>query len=634
MTVGWIDPEVNQSRPAAAAVTPMGREQEAISEELRVVEHGSAAQRREALEKLAAREGTDTESAAFLSCGGTLTLLSRRRSCPAADVELYDLALTKLSTEKDLRAAARGDEASYDAMLEGRGRLLTFLFSTVFAIVTVGLLVFAFFFLTTSGSLEGKGGRKHALPGLTAFFFFGVFTLALSLLVSYSMNALYKVYELRFTNQLSTHDKEVASLLEDGTLRLLSVEWLKTTTLEVMPRSQELPPEAFVPPKQAKELYRSKSRSVGVLSYRWLRPEHPDPCGQRLATLKAFLNSTSFSNLPALFWDFASLPQKGVSTDGKLLERTDEEAARFKRGLSVMGNLYASLECTAVLQLRAVPTPPAERREHLPGGAREFNLLPYERSGWCNFEQGAASLVVGHMAALRRIASAIQIFREALHEGFHQMLGILMFFLLCCGGFCATLCRERDQSKVSDSQRAKRAKQQEDRARLFYRYVLRDAAPVKPEQRRAEARQLLKELGANKVTASRHYFAPKLVEISNAAEPQIVDTTRPPSILELRRTVEGAVFAGKGDHLMVVQMLDDFDKLMSGKLTKEKAAKRYKWVRKARERVESAFVEPTVGRALRREKTRHIKSTRHLAQPPVDPVRDAAAPASSVAVVD
>lgn len=69
-----------------------------------------------------------------------------------------------------------------------------------------------------------------------------------------------------FIKRTRRHDAQVAELLGDGTCRLLSIEWLKSTPLKVLPRSQELPAEAFVPAELAKELYLSKRRRVAVLS--------------------------------------------------------------------------------------------------------------------------------------------------------------------------------------------------------------------------------------------------------------------------------------------------------------------------------------------------------------------------------
>ena len=54
---------------------------------------------------------------------------------------------------------------------------------------------------------------------------------------------------------------------------------------------------------------------------------------------------------------------------------------------------------------------------------------------------------------------------------------------------------------------------------------------------------------------------------------------------------------------------------MSGRLTKEKAAKRYKWVRKVKANAETMLVDPVVSRVLKREKTRHHKSMKHLVAP-------------------
>jgi hypothetical protein len=67
---------------------------------------------------------------------------------------------------------------------------------------------------------------------------------------------------------------------------------------------------------------------VCVLFSCWLSPTAPDPSGDRLAVLRRALRDNP--HIQAVFWDWPSLYQ---------LPRTDEQAAVFKRGLEMMGDL-------------------------------------------------------------------------------------------------------------------------------------------------------------------------------------------------------------------------------------------------------------------------------------------------------
>lgn len=142
------------------------------------------------------------------------------------------------------------------------------------------------------------------------------------------------------------------------------------------------------------------------------------------------------------------------------------------------------------------------------------------------------------------------------------------------------------------------------RSKLFYQYVVRDEVPPTSSQRQERVIKFLKELTGNRVLASKHYFAPKLVEISDPRSPDVIEITSPPEMSELRGRIMNAKFTGKGDHEKVIEMLDDFDKLMRGDLTKEKADKRYGCIRRTRAKAAAVVIEPTVGRMLKREKTR------------------------------
>ena len=198
------------------------------------------------------------------------------------------------------------------------------------------------------------------------------------------------------------------------------------TTRRRMMRMQDLiraHPDALLPPERAHSLYkrvrmrRSALERIYVLSYAWRTPLHPDPDGHTLENVLRFLDhahdamaaqltspreghdeggSDGDAPLPpepelpeaALFWDFCSLPQKGLDAE----PRSEEELHIFRRALGVMGNLYGSLWATTVLRSRSVPPRPR-------GFVGEYNDMPYDRRGWPSFERFAAELAVAHRLA-------------------------------------------------------------------------------------------------------------------------------------------------------------------------------------------------------------------------------------------
>ena len=325
-----------------------------------------------ALRELGGARGTNDESDAFIAANGPRILLEHLRTCVPEDYDLIASALTNLASEPSLRQAARGDEADHDLRLANTFRIFTAVLTTIFALIFSGLVLFIIgFFLGNDEFMDDDGGNKHSKQGLSFFGWCFLLLFLLCVVGAYPVYGLFYLYESRFRSRLAQHDKQVEGFLENGTIRLLDVEWLRTTPLRTLVRCQDLPEVAFITPAAAKDLYRRRTREVGVLSYRWLRPEHPDPCGQRLAAMQALLRRTGLP-IKALFWDFASLPQKGVSADGQILNRTPEEQERFGAGIMAMGSLYASLESTCVLQMKSVPPQPPEY--DATKGA--FNMLP------------------------------------------------------------------------------------------------------------------------------------------------------------------------------------------------------------------------------------------------------------------
>jgi len=166
---------------------------------------------------------------------------------------------------------------------------------------------------------------------------------------------------------------DLPSRLADGTIRLISVTWLLRQAPDfIMPRRQELPEEAFVSSSMALSMLRKGL--VGALSYRWLTADHPDPKQFHLKAVLEYLRQRGNGQIMilALFWDFASLPQK---------PRTDEEATVFAAALKVMAHLYAH-SSTLVIQ-----------HARLPAGFPS-ELPTYETSGWCTFESACSQLAI------------------------------------------------------------------------------------------------------------------------------------------------------------------------------------------------------------------------------------------------
>ncbi|EOD07068.1 hypothetical protein EMIHUDRAFT_198334 [Emiliania huxleyi CCMP1516] len=223
---------------------------------------------------------------------------------------------------------------------------------------------------------------------------------------------------------LGPHDQRVHASLLSRDVLLLRCSWLRSR-----------------PPGYA--------RSACALTYGWLTPHHPDPHGENLQHVVAFLNSPTGHDFVALFWDQASLKDAA----GK---RTAEEAKIFAASLAVMAGLYASPRCVTVLRLTNIPEPPewGKRSVCLIGlkngieeqailatlgsfgqietcelhtapaivrfatreaavaavaaGAEQlckgigmlYNTQPYERRGWCHAESNFAKIILGTRSEL------------------------------------------------------------------------------------------------------------------------------------------------------------------------------------------------------------------------------------------
>ena len=82
-----------------------------------------------------------------------------------------------------------------------------------------------------------------------------------------------------------------------------------------------------------------------------------------------------------------SLPQKKGN-----LPRSEAEAEVFKRGLTVMGLFYASINGVTVLQRKDIVLPPG-------AVGANYNTRPYSDRGWPIFEEGVAKVVAAHLEA-------------------------------------------------------------------------------------------------------------------------------------------------------------------------------------------------------------------------------------------
>jgi hypothetical protein len=74
-----------------------------------------------------------------------------------------------------------------------------------------------------------------------------------------------------------------------------------------LPRCQDMPPEAFLSPERAADLYARGRRGVYVPSWCWRMPDMPDPDGRTLDKMRSYLNGKDGEY--GLFVDVACLPQ-------------------------------------------------------------------------------------------------------------------------------------------------------------------------------------------------------------------------------------------------------------------------------------------------------------------------------------
>lgn len=123
------------------------------------------------------------------------------------------------------------------------------------------------------------------------------------------------------------------TLLENGTIRLVYVDWLVNRSNFIM-RCQDMPNDAFVPGKDAAKLLRSGS--VCVLSYRWLTKEHPDPQGFHLARVKSVFESGAIPRrFKAIFWEYRTARSNHAASPNKAAPRHRRLCPLTSRGRSL-----------------------------------------------------------------------------------------------------------------------------------------------------------------------------------------------------------------------------------------------------------------------------------------------------------
>ena len=192
--------------------------------------------------------------------------------------------------------------------------------------------------------------------------------------------------------------------------------------LPVLRRKQEMPEEAFLSPEEAARVFGNSKRQVLVLSYGWLLATEPDPRGERLALIRRYLATLPDAAECGFFMDQVCLPQP---------PRTKVEDKVFFKGLDGMGKLYASVTGTTVIQIKSVPSRPAEMDGRLCirglAAAVEQEQLQAALSAhgevrWCELQRGgtgsaevlyathaeALGLMQGHTAAVRRTQALLK----------------------------------------------------------------------------------------------------------------------------------------------------------------------------------------------------------------------------------
>jgi len=244
---------------------------------------------------------------------------------------------------------------------------------------------------------------SQRFPGFTWVIFTGTLMPAFILLVAFFCRRLLMLRALE--KATAAIEGRLPERLENGSILLIKSQWLKQHSRDGRWRQRlaQDDKDAFWPAGRGCPAVRLlREGKVAVLSYRWLEQVDPDPQittdvdaltpvhelgrGYHERALVGFLEM--HPNFEAVFWDVLSLCQHPPGG-----RRNDDEEAKFRGGLEVMGSLYASPN-TMVVQSTQLPPSHA-------------SLKPFALSGWCQFEEamGSLSAAVGGARLERRIVN-------------------------------------------------------------------------------------------------------------------------------------------------------------------------------------------------------------------------------------
>ncbi|KOO53176.1 hypothetical protein Ctob_014035, partial [Chrysochromulina tobinii] len=246
--------------------------------------------------------------------------------------------------------------------------------------------------------------------------------------------------------ELSALDNDLLQAFGRGDIALVRSAWLKAQLARQpdyrIVRRQDLKPvggiSPHLEPEEAKRLLLKGERAIGAFSFGWPTSGNPDPTGHRIEALWRALQERS--DIEAFFWDFPSLYQNSDQSP-----RTEEQERAFKRGLGVMGHIYASAIGTTVLQLKELPLRPPEYDGKLclfdlapgvDGAAIKATLVPYGDIVSCTlgrfppatvcFTTHAAAQAAKRAAAqLAHISGGVDtLFNERSYDGRHGEAGL------------------------------------------------------------------------------------------------------------------------------------------------------------------------------------------------------------------
>ena len=200
------------------------------------------------------------------------------------------------------------------------------------------------------------------------------------------------------TYQLSRWEKKYGTLFDailkgasgQAPIRLVDAHWLvKAAESRIITHRQALPDAAFLDLSELQTCGNPNGMlPIVCVSYPWLSPTHPDPNGFHVATLAKALRALTSEPADAsatlvgygntqrygVFIDYCSLFQHPHPGGGEF--RTADQDAKFKAGLSKLGDLY-SAPGTNVVRLTELP-PEYPSGYNLPDGC---NVALYHDRG-------------------------------------------------------------------------------------------------------------------------------------------------------------------------------------------------------------------------------------------------------------